>query len=274
MAASCSLTEPWRRAAGSSEDERLFLPGLLRERLDFAVRRFTSPATQRLGLRRRAGLILAGPPGTGKSSIGRELAESLSCTFLWVTPADLQKPDHVHEVFEIARWLAPTVIFLEDLDLIAQSRDRGFRNDLLGPLMNELDGAAGDQPILTIATTNRLEVVEEAVRNRPGRFDQILEIGPPDAETRRRLLGHRLRHVGVADEDLDWAVERLDGSTGAQIEEVANGAIAAAVLEREGEAMERVEVLRVHLLCALDLVGRAPERRTAGFGLLAAEEAD
>src|SRR5690606_28872737 len=115
------------------------------DRLDFAVRRFTSAHAaqlRRLGVRQRAGLILAGPPGTGKSSIGRELAESLATSFLWVTPGELTSGKAVHELYELARWLAPTLVFLEDLDLVAESRERGNDRPVLGQLMNELDGGA------------------------------------------------------------------------------------------------------------------------------------
>ena len=255
----------------NAEDGRLFLSAAVREKIDRAVRRFTSPAAQRVGLRRRAGLILSGPPGTGKSSIGRELAEKLRCTFLWATPGDFEEPLDVEELFELARWLEPTVIFLEDLDLIAESRERySSGNALLGALMNQLDGTPGDRPILTIATTNRLGVVEEAV-SRPGRFDQILRIEPPDADSRRELLAHRLRKAEVATEDLEWAVGELDGATGAEIEEVASGALAASVLEHEDTATEPAaeapfRVCRAHLREALESVARPSEHRAVGFG--------
>lgn len=255
----------------NDEDGRLFLPAALRQRIDRAVRRFVSPAARQVGLRRRAGLILSGPPGTGKSSLGRELAEKVPCTFIWATPGNFEDADDVHEVFEIARWLEPTVLFLEDIDLLAESRERfGHGNQLLGALMNELDGTAGDRPILTIATTNRLTVVEEAV-TRPGRFDQILTIEPPDEASRRELLAHRLRKAEVAPEDLEWVAAALDGASGAEIEEVATGALAASVLESEDAATEPaaeppIHVRRAHFEAALESVARPSERRTVGFG--------
>lgn len=249
------------------EASRLFLPAAVRDRLDFAVRRFTSAHAarlRRLGVRQRAGLILAGPPGTGKSSIGRELAESLATSFLWVTPGDLTSGKAVHELYELARWLAPTLVFLEDLDLVAESRERGNDRPVLGQLMNELDGGAGDHPVLTIATTNRLSVVEQAIRNRPGRFDQVIEIDLPDPEGRRALLAHRLRGAETAAATLDWCCRRLEGATGAEIEEVANGALAAAVLAAEGETvLPRLE--RHHFEHALEAIARSPERSRVGF---------
>ena len=253
------------------EQGRLFMPAALRQRIDQAVRRFVSPAARKVGLRRRAGLILSGPPGTGKSSLGRELAEKVPCTFIWATPGNFGDAADVHELFEIARWLEPTVLFLEDIDLIAESRERfNPGNQLLGALMNELDGTAGDRPILTIATTNRLAVVEEAV-TRPGRFDQILTIEPPDEASRRELLAHRLREAEVAPEDLEWVAAALDGATGAEIEEVATGALADSVLENEDSATEPaakrpIHVRRAHFEAALESVARPGERRAVGFG--------
>lgn len=256
------------------ERGRLFLPEVVRQRLDFALRRFVSPATARLaalGVRQRAGLILAGPPGTGKSTLGKELVETLATSLLWITPGDLSEANDVREAYEIARWLAPTVVFLEDLDLVAESRERGNRGSMLGQLMNELDGGAGDHPVLTIATTNRLEVVEQAVSNRPGRFDQILEIGPPDSVSRRGMLVHRLRNADLAEDLLDWSCGLLEGATGAEIEEVANSALAAAVFE-EGAGESRPLITRSHLEEALERVSRHIADRKVGFDRPAARQ--
>ncbi|HSM51026.1 MAG TPA: ATP-binding protein [Thermoanaerobaculia bacterium] len=251
--------------------ERLFLDPRVRERLDFALRRFAAARDPRLaaaGLRARGGLILAGPPGNGKTSVGRLLAATAPCTFLWATPSDLGDDDAVREVFALARWLAPAILFLEDLDLVAEGRGRGFTSSALGQLMTELDGAPGDHPLFTIATTNRLAVVEEALRNRPGRFDQVLELGPPDDGLRRRFLGARFRDRALAEPDLAWLSRRLDGASGAEIEEVCNAALFLAheAAPSAPDVPEPVAVLRPHLEEALGLLRRKPDNATAGFG--------
>lgn len=176
-----------------------------------------------LGVKARRGLILEGPPGTGKTLLGKVLADTLDCSFIWVMPRHIRpwRPSDFADVLEVARFVAPVVVFLEDLDLCAE--ERGPRGDLcLGELMNQLDGAADNDDILTIATTNRLEVIEKAIRNRPGRFDRVLHIGDMDDGCRRRLLARLLAKAEISVEDMAHLVSVTDGYTGAQIEELAN----------------------------------------------------
>ncbi len=246
---------------------QVFLCPEARTRIDRALARFAGSARARLaaaGVRARGGLILAGPPGTGKSTLGRELAADATATFVWATPGDLTSPEEVAELFAMARWLAPTILFLEDLDLIAESRERGGRASVLGQLMNELDGLRGDHPLLAIATTNRLEVIEEALRNRPGRFDEVVELGLPGVEVRERMLRHFFRGCRLEPRDLAWLNDRLDEASGAEIERLAQEAIALAVLE-EQESEGPPEVRRAHLESALEPREGQGVRRTVGF---------
>jgi len=176
-----------------------------------------------LGVKARRGLILEGPPGTGKTLLGKVLADTLDCSFIWVTPRHIRpwKPSDFADVLEVARFVAPSVVFLEDLDVFAE--ERNIRGDIcLGELMNQLDGAVDNEAILTIATTNRLEVIEKAIRNRPGRFDRVLHIGDMDDDCRRRLLERILAKAEVSPADMAHLVSTTDGYTGAQIEELAN----------------------------------------------------
>jgi cell division protease FtsH len=134
------------------------------------------------------------------------------------------------------RLLAPTVLFLENLDLLAHDRELGRAGGrALGELMNQLDGVGGDQHVFTLATTNRLEVVEKALRNRPGRFDRVIEVPPPDAASRLAFLRWRLGPHGLAEDDLAWLTQRTDGETGAALEELANTALFVALEGAEGQ---------------------------------------
>lgn len=253
---------------GLRDGELLFVSSDTRRRLDSARDRFLGSVSEhllRLGVRQRVGLILSGAPGTGKTSLCRELSGALDCTFLWVTPGDFEDLADVGETYALARWLAPTVVVLEDLDMIAESRERGNQSRLLGELMNQLDGVGGDHRLLTIATTNRLDVVEEAIRNRPGRFDEVIEITSPDAALRLALLRHRFRLCEVVESDLACLAERLEGATGAVIEEVSNRVIAAS-LTHSGSTVERPVVSASDFDVALSDVRRRPNRVAAGFG--------
>ncbi len=188
-----------------------------------------------LGVKARRGLILAGPPGTGKTLLGKVLADTLDCSFLWVSPRHVRGADSFEDILSLARMVSPAVIFLEDLDLFAEDRDhRG--GSALGELMNQLDGAVDNEDLITIATTNRLDVIEAALRNRPGRFDRIVRIEEMDAASRREMLQKRLMNAHIAPPDMEYLVEATDGYTGAQLEELSNTLYILAVQSDNAEA--------------------------------------
>jgi len=212
-----------RNQAYSWDD--IVLPEETRQAVRLHVEGFLRNVTRlrALGVKARRGLILAGPPGTGKTLLGKVLADTLRCSFIWVTPRHIRpwRPTDFAHVLEVARFIAPSVLFLEDVDVFAEQRD--MRGDIcLGELMNQLDGAVDNEEILTIATTNRLEVIEKAIRNRPGRFDRVLHIGDMDDDCRRRLLERILAKAEVSPEDMAHLVSVTKGYTGAQLEELAN----------------------------------------------------
>ena len=173
------------------------------------------------GVKARRGLILAGPPGTGKTLLGKVLADTLDTSFIWVSPRHVVDASSFKGILDIARFVTPTVLFLEDIDLFAEERgSRGWSG--LGELMNQLDGAVDNKGVVTLATTNRLDVIERALRNRPGRFDRIIKMETMDAVCRRQMLSHELRNACVSPDDLDYLVEATEDYTGAQVEELAH----------------------------------------------------
>jgi len=191
---------------------RVHVEGFLRNR----------EALRSCGVKARRGLILSGPPGTGKTLLGKVLADTLEgASFMWVSPRHVRNPASFQEILEVARFTAPTVVFLEDLDLFAEERDSGG-GMCLGQLMNELDGAVDNEDLITIATTNRLEVIEKALRNRPGRFDRVIEMNAMDDLCRRKLLLKLTAKAEVSTEDMNYLVDATLDYTGAQVEELAN----------------------------------------------------
>jgi ATP-dependent 26S proteasome regulatory subunit len=174
-----------------------------------------------LGVKARRGLILSGPPGTGKTLLGKVLADTLDVSFMWVTPRHIANPQSFADILMVARFVSPVVVFLEDLDLFAGERESGGGTGL-GELMNQLDGAAENQDIVVIATTNHLDVVEKALRNRPGRFDRVLEFGPLDEPNRRRMVTRLLEKAAVTAADIEQLVAASKDYTGAQVQELIN----------------------------------------------------
>ena len=185
---------------------------------------------RQLGVKPRRGLILSGPPGTGKTLLGKVLADTLGVSFMWVLPRHVKETESFTCVLNAARFVAPAVVFLEDIDLFAEERE-GNASTGLGELMNQLDGAVDNEDIVTIATTNRLDVIEKALRNRPGRFDRIVEIGAMDEVCRRNQLHRLLASANIASGDFNHLVAVSEGYTGAQVEELVNTLYILAVLE-------------------------------------------
>jgi hypothetical protein len=167
---------------------------------------------RQFGLPTKRGVILVGPPGTGKSLIGKVLCSQTKETFIAVTPGDVQGSDAIGEVFEMARALVPTLLFVEDLDLIGARRGRDiYANMLLGQLMNQMDGLKENDALVVVATTNDLDAIEPALRDRPSRFDCLIEIPDVTDEIRQRYLRAFLSKRSIGDHlypDIEQATRR------------------------------------------------------------------
>lgn len=201
----------------------------------------------------KRGVLLYGPPGVGKTHTVRYLTSALpDVTFVMVSGEALQAID---SACSVARSLQPAVVVVEDVDLIAE--DRGMypgQHPLLFQLLNEMDGVGGDVDVAFVLTTNRADLLEPALAQRPGRIDEAVEIGLPDAECRRRLFDlyvGRLR-MDVPEERLEAALARTDGVTASFLKEwLRRCALAAA--EREGaEATGELTITTGDLETALD----------------------
>ena len=142
-------------------------------------------------IKAKRGIILYGNPGNGKTSICRWISKSLpGVTRIWITCWDIES-ENVSDLFEIARNLAPSVIFMEDIDTAGISRRAtGRMNPLLGRLLNEMDGLERNDGVVVIATTNNIYALDEALAKRPGRFDMKIKIGNPKPHVVKRITGH------------------------------------------------------------------------------------
>ena len=174
----------------------------------------------------RRGLLLYGPPGTGKTHTIGHLLHAMADR----TAVVLQGPSvgALGQAAAIVRALAPAMLIIEDVDLIAAERFMGGMegtNPLMFQLLNEMDGLTPTEDVLFVLTTNRVDVLESALVARPGRIDHAVEIGLPDPVARRRLLELYLAPTGHRVTDLGPVVDRTDGVTASFIKELVRRAV-------------------------------------------------
>ena len=193
----------------------------------------------------KRGLLLYGPPGTGKTHTVRWLLASMATrTAVLIGGADVSLLD---AACRLARRTAPSMVVLEDVDLIAEERTMFGRgqNAMLLQLLNEMDGVDPADDVLFVLTTNRPELLEPALANRPGRVDLAINVPLPDAEARSRLLDLYAADIERTNAQSDALVTRLDGVSGAFVKELARRASLAA-------AIAGVTPGLAHLTAALD----------------------
>jgi hypothetical protein len=217
---------------------------------------------QELGIEMKRGILFHGPPGTGKTSISLYLAGLLpSFTVCFVSGERLLYP---RELCRMARYLQPSMIVFEDIDLVAQERNATGLATVLGELMNQIDGCEPTDQVLFIMNTNSLERLEHAVKNRPGRVDQIVQIPLPDRQERAQLLTYFARSVRLAANDMAKLLDATEGATPAMLKEIVKRAVVSAI-ERDGG---QVVLEENDLLLATEQVRamRDPELVPGNFG--------
>ena len=211
-------------------------------------------ALKALGQSTRKGLLLYGPPGTGKTHVIRYIASNLpERTTVLVTAEQVKM---LSRYMLLARTLQPSIVILEDVDLVGRSRE-GMNSPntevLLNRLLNEMDGLYDDADVLFILTTNRPDEIEDALATRPGRVDEAIEIANPDAACRQRLValyGHALSFEAGAVADI---VARSEGASAAFLKEMVRRLAQSALSAGTGSNIARAAVATI--------LGEATENR-------------
>ncbi len=204
-----------------------------------------------LGFQTKRGILLYGPPGTGKTHTIRYLASNLPGTTTFLVTAE--QVGLLPHYMSLARLLQPAMVVIEDVDLIARSREQmrsACDETMLNSLLNEMDGLKENSDILFILTTNRPQDLEAALANRPGRIDQAIEVPVPDAPSRDKLVRLYARGLKLADALVAEAVKRTDGVSAAFIKELMRRTAQAAIA-RDG-AKKVTEPTAADLAEALD----------------------
>ncbi|MBC8162381.1 MAG: CDC48 family AAA ATPase [Roseiflexaceae bacterium] len=192
------------------------------------------------GIRPPAGILLHGPPGTGKTLLAKALAHQSEANFISVKGPQLlsqwvgESERGVREIFRKARQVAPCILFFDEIDALAPPRGGTDQvaERIVGQLLTELDGIEGLKGVIVLAATNRLDRIDPALL-RPGRFDFLVELPPPDAAGRLEILRVHTRRMPLsADVDLAVLAEATDGCAGADIAGICRSAALAAIREQ------------------------------------------
>src|SRR5579875_1465216 len=170
------------------------------------------------GRRTRHGLLLHGAPGTGKTLMLRYLA--CACPDHTIILLTGRQTGLIRESCEVARLLAPSLLVLEDVDLVAEARELNKPTTFLHELLDEMDGLGPKAECIFLLTTNRPEVLEPALAARPGRIDQAIEFPLPDKDCRRRLFALYGKGLDLASIDLDRWIDKTTDVSPAFIEEL------------------------------------------------------
>ncbi len=214
------------------------------------------------------GVLLAGPPGTGKTLLAKAVAGEAGVPFFTISGSDFVEmfvgvgASRVRDLFGQAKKNAPCIIFIDEIDAVGRQRGAGLggghdeREQTLNQLLVEMDGFSANEGIITLAATNRPDILDPALL-RPGRFDRQVVVGRPDLRGREAILKVHARNKPMADDvDLKIIAKKTPGFTGADLSNLLNeAALLAARLNKKIITMAELEE-------ASEKVSMGPERRS------------
>lgn len=213
-------------------------------------------AFRRLGIRAAKGFLLYGPPGTGKTLLAKAAARESDANFISIKSSDLlskwygESEQQIARLFARARAVAPTIIFIDELDSLVPARGSGTSGEpqvterVVNTILAEMDGIEEMQSVVVIGATNRPNLIDPALL-RPGRLDELIYVSVPNAEGRKRILEIQTGKMPLAKEvDLAVLAEKSDRFTGADLEDLTRRAGLAALkrsLDSDTVTMEDFE---------------------------------
>ena len=214
-----------------------------------------------LGAKIPKGVLLVGPPGTGKTLIARAVAGEADVQFLSISGSDFVEmyvgvgASRVRDLFENAKKMAPSIVFIDEIDAVGRRRGAGLggghdeREQTLNQLLVEMDGFGQNEGVIVMAATNRKDILDPALL-RPGRFDRQVYVGRPDSKGREEILHVHAKDKPLADDvDLKIVAQATAGFTGADLSNLLNeGALLAARQNRPVILMQDLEEAMMKVL--------------------------
>ncbi len=205
---------------------------------------------KKFGIKPPKGVLLYGPPGTGKTLIAKAVANESEANFISIKGGQIlskwlgESEKAVRKIFRKARQVAPCIIFFDEIDAIAQMRgiDEGSRavERVLNQLLTEMDGLEELHGVVVIGATNRPDILDPALL-RPGRFDRMVYVRPPDKKSRLAIFRIHTRDMPLSEDvDLEELADLTEGYVGADIEAICREAVMLAI--RENINAEKVEM--------------------------------
>lgn len=222
----------------------------------------------KMGAKIPKGVLLAGPPGTGKTLLAKAVAGEAGVPFFTISGSDFVEmfvgvgASRVRDLFQQAKKNAPCIIFIDEIDAVGRQRGAGLggghdeREQTLNQLLVEMDGFDASEGIITIAATNRPDILDPALL-RPGRFDRQVMVGRPDLRGREAILQVHAKNKPLAgDVDLKTIAKKVPGFTGADLANLLNEA--ALLAARQNKTIITMDDLEE----ASEKVSMGPERRS------------